>query len=346
VQVKEISDTIDHLSFSHDGKKILFDRCREDDCQIQVYDLETGELSAYKSPPNEQWTMARQSYDGKKIVFSIIPIGKDDYLDFLGMQIAVMDTDGKNLRKITTGSFPKLYTTFSHSGKKVLYVKAGRIRKQGRTPASGYDAWEVDIETGKEIRLTYFEYMFMKHVAYFPDDEKFLYYAEGPFAFPGLDLPQNDINKALNMIGEEANKRNIYLVGILTMKRDELYPEHPYDKGFKFGNPPNTPMLSRDGNMYFGLHGSFYLYSLDGKHKPVGGGGSPKSTAISPDGELLGQCYNAAINIDQTKDGKLKVQLYLLVATKTIGNWEEDNRKNPHINRKMIPEQPTRIINR
>ncbi len=65
------------------------------------------------------------------------------------MQIAVMDTDGKNF----TGNSPPALSLssipgiFSQSGKKVLYVKVPAASgRQGRgTPASGYDAWEVDI---------------------------------------------------------------------------------------------------------------------------------------------------------------------------------------------------------
>src|SRR5664280_1802306 len=198
MQTKEIKDEINNLSFSHDGKKVLFDRCRDEGCQIQVYDLETGELAAYQSPANERWTMARQSYDGKKIVFSVIPILGED-LDLTQMQIGIMDTYGKNYKKLTSDPMPKIYPTFSHSGKKILYVKAGRIRKQGRTPASDYDAWEMDIETGKETRLTNFKYFSMDSVNYFPGDDKIFYIAESPFAFPGLDLPKNDIKKELKM---------------------------------------------------------------------------------------------------------------------------------------------------
>ena len=40
----EEKDTISNLSFSHDGKSVVFDRCQNDGCQIQIYDLETGEL--------------------------------------------------------------------------------------------------------------------------------------------------------------------------------------------------------------------------------------------------------------------------------------------------------------
>jgi hypothetical protein len=336
---KEIKDEISNLSFSYDGKKVLFDRCRDDGCQIQVYDLETGELAAYQSPANERWTMARESYDGKKIVFPVIPIAGDD-LNIKQMQIGIMDVDGKNYKKLTSDPFPKIYPTFSHSGKKVLYVKAGRIRKQGRTPASEYDAWEMDIATGKETRLTYFKYFHMAGVSYFPGDEKILYEAEGPFAFPGLDLP-DDINKALEMIGKEAAKRKIYLVGLLTIKRGDLFPQSPYNH-FEKGNPPIRPLLSKDGTKLFfeaaAKSGKYYLYSPDGNHKHVGGGGSIDSVAISPDEKYLGTQSRDRILISRMADGS--VYLSILLPKYQISN--EQLRKKPQL--KMLPETPSVII--
>ena len=346
MQTDKIKDTIDHLSFSHDGKKLFFDRCRDYNCQIQVYDLATGELNAYQPPPNEQWTMAKNSYDGKKIVFSTIPAGEKNF-DLMQMQIAVMDTDGKNYRKLTSSPFPKLYPTFSQSGKKVLYVKASRIRKQGRTPASGYDAWEVDIETGKETRLTHFEYFHMGSVCYFPGDEKFLYYAEGPFAFPGLTLPKNDVNAALRMIGEEARKNNVYLVGVLTMKHGDVLPQRPYHL-FEKGHPPIRPLLSKDGTRLFfiaaGLAGKYYLYSPDGNHRQISDGGSIDSAAVSPDGELLGVIsVNMAIDVHRVHDGHRIDEIYVPIAPSRMANWDNDFRKFPRKYR-LLPDLPAKII--
>jgi len=344
MQAKETKDEISNLSFSYDSKKVFFDRCRDEGCQIQVYDLETGELAAYQSPANERWTMAKQSYDGKKIVFSVIPIVGHN-LDLTQMQIGIMDTDGKNYKKLTSDPMPKIYPTFSHSGKKILYVKAGRIRKEGRTPASEYDAWEMDIAMGKETRLTYFKYFHMAGVSYFPGDEKILYEALGPFAFPGLNLPE-DTSKALNMIAEEAAKRKIYLVGLLTMKRGDTFPERPYYL-FEEGHPPKHPLLSNDGKLFFepaATGGKFYLYFPDGNHRDVGGGGDFNSAAISPDGELLGISYGKTINICRVKDGKIEVQFYNRAATH-IENWDNDNHKFP-LKQKIIPDLPTRIYTR
>jgi hypothetical protein len=109
-------DFIDYVSFSPDGKKILFDRRKGDGpYQIQVYDLESGALSAYQSPADEQWSMARYSFDGKSIVFSIYLLvgGK---IDLNWTQIAVMDPDGKNVKKVTATYGVKIFPSFSHSG--------------------------------------------------------------------------------------------------------------------------------------------------------------------------------------------------------------------------------------
>ncbi len=346
--MREQEDTISNLSFSHDGKSVVFDRCKDDGCQIQVYNLETGELAAYQSPKNERWTMGKYSYDGKKIVFSVIPIVGND-LDLTQMQIGIMDTDGKNYKKLTTDPMPKIYPTFSHSGKKVLYVKAGRIRKEGRTPASEYDAWEMDIDTGKETRLTQFKYFHMSSVSYFPGDEKILYEALGPFAFPGLDLPKDDINKALQMIAEEAAKRKLYIVGLLTMKRGDTFPERPYYL-FEEGHPPEHPLLSNDGTkLYFvpaGRAGKFYLYSPDGNHRLICNAGSISSAAISPDGGLLAMiAVNKTIDTFTVVDGKRKHILYLPCAPKTIENFEIYMKKRQDLHR-MIPENPSRILNK
>ena len=48
---------IRNVSFSPDGKKILFNRRNVDrTSMIHVYDLETGELIAYQSPVGEEWS--------------------------------------------------------------------------------------------------------------------------------------------------------------------------------------------------------------------------------------------------------------------------------------------------
>lgn len=346
MEAKE-TDTISNLSFSHDGKKVLFDRCRPEGCQIQVYDLENGELAAYQSPKGERWTMGRESYDGKQITFSVIPV-IDGHVDLADMQIAVMDTDGKNYRKVTTGQGAKLYPTFSHSGKKILYTRAAFIRKKGRTPAAQYDAWEVDLTTGSRTQLTFFKYFYMGYLTYLPDDERFIYYGILPEAFPGLDMPKGEPRKAQEMIRQEQMKRKVGIAGILVMKSGEDLPQHQYNFGKGFN--AEKPLLSKDSSKLIveksASAGEFYLYSEDGNHRRVCRAGSVDSVAISPDGELLGMiAVSKTIDTFTIKDGKRKHILYLPCAPKTIKNFEEvmKTSKTLYI---MIQERPSRIINK
>lgn len=219
MSIRDPKDSIANLSFNHDGKKVVFDRCRNEGCQIQVYNLETGELAAYQSPQNERWTMGKYSYDGKKIAFSVIPIKPNDELDLGAMQIAVMDADGKNYKKVTTGPGAKLYPAFSHNGKKILYACAAQIREKGRTPAAQYDAWEVNLETGQQTQLTFFKYYYMGSLAYFPDDERFIFDGDMPTAFPGLEPTKANPLDNQEMSKQGRIKNAIPISGVVAMKR-------------------------------------------------------------------------------------------------------------------------------
>ena len=54
-------------------------------------------------------------------------------------------------------------------------------RRGGRTPVADYDVYEVDVETGRETRLTQFKFYQISNPYYFPDDKTFI--------FEGRDLP-------------------------------------------------------------------------------------------------------------------------------------------------------------
>ena len=343
--MRDSEDTISNLSFSHDGKSVVFDRCQNDGCQIQVYNLETGELAAYQSPRNERWTMGKYSYDGKRITFSVIPIKQNDDLDLGGMQIAVMDADGKNYKKVTTGPGVKLYPAFSHNGKKILYARAARIREKGSTPAAQYDAWEVDLTTGKQTQLTFFQYYYMSNLTYFPDDERFIYYGENPSVFEGAYADQSAFRNKLGEIGPQG--KGIHY--IVVMKGKELIP-NPYK--FPANVQPKRPLLSKDGSMLIYEKslsaGKFFLYSQEGNHRLVGSGGSVDAAAIAPDGGLLG-VIAYSLHIFTVRDGKQKQILYLPSTPKIIENWPKNLRHEEerlHVEFKMIPEKPSRIVNK
>jgi Tol biopolymer transport system component len=339
MSVLDTKDSISNLSFNHDGKKVVFDRCRAGSCQIQVYDLETGELAAYQSPKGERWTMGRYAYDGKKIAFSVIPIKSKGGMELGDMQIAVMDVDGKNYRKLTTGPGAKLYPAFSHNGKKILYAKAARIREKGKTPAADYDAWEVNLETGEQTQLTFFEYFYMGNLSYFPDDERFIYYGELPDAFPSEKYGyKGSFEKMMFQLAREG--KGIH--GLVVMKGQELIP-NPYV--FPEKTHPQRPLLSKDGSVMIYEKalsgGKFYLYSPDGNHRLVGEGGSVNAAAISPDGELLGIISaDYIMQIFKVRDGSLN-QCIALPENKPQRDYGPMRSKI----RKIFISKPERIMN-
>jgi hypothetical protein len=73
--------------------------------------METGDLAVYQPPEGERWIQAKCSFDGKRIVFIAMPlIGNKE--DIENAQIAIMDVNGKNIRKITKTPGLKIYPRF------------------------------------------------------------------------------------------------------------------------------------------------------------------------------------------------------------------------------------------
>jgi Tol biopolymer transport system component len=332
-------DLIREISFSPDGKKILFDRRNADDSnKIHVYNLETGELAAYQSPKGEKWFHARYSFDGKHIVFIVSPEE-----DSLNPQIAIMDQDGKNVRKITSTTGLKFSPSFSHSGKKVIFARPDVIRKSGRTPAADYDVYEVDVETGRETRLTYFKFFGMSKPYYFPDDKTFVFWGESPFAYPAV--PNSERNVAvmqrINKELESKYKKNSIYVMQANEKELKPYLVMPeYQKKFKdyvaISESSRLPSLSADGSVLIFISIGYkpdgtaeweqlYQYSADGNHRQITHLHLAMifSQAVSPNGEWVaivhGEMNKNKIVICQVKDG----------TSKEIA----------------LPDQPSRIIN-
>ena len=352
---KEKRDFIRDISFSPDGKKILFNRSFDHGpYMIHVYDMEKGELAAYQSPKGETWGHARYSFDGKRIVFITMPLigDKGDKADPAHWQIAIMDPDGKNVRKITSTTGFKLYPSFSHSSRKIIFTRADVIREKGsRTPAADYDVYEVDVATGRETRLTQFRFFSMTNPYYFPDDKTFVFWGEHPFAYPAV--PNSDGNRAImdKVRKELQSKYQDNSIYVMQANEKELKPylvmpdyRNDYSKDFKKHHVVESeysrgPSLSADGSVLVfvslgykpdgsGDWEQLYQYSADGNHRritylhaiPIW------DATLSPNGELLAVIHNVASSRDinnivlyQVKDG----------TSKEI----------------TLPDQPLRIIN-
>ena len=324
---KGTPDVIRCVSFSPDSKKIIFDRRNGGKASmIHVYDLDTGELAAYQSPVGERWGQAKYSFDGKHIVFIAMPLigGKDDPTHW---QVAVMDHDGKNIKKITNTTGLKIYPSFSHDGRKIIFARADVIRKSGGTPAADYDVYEVDVETGRETRLTYFKFFEMSEPYYFPDDKTFVFWGDPPRAYPAI--PGSDRNhEVMDKVRKDLQSKYQYnSIYVMQANEKELKPYlvmPDYQKKFKGyvtgSEDSRRPSLSADGTVIvfesigYKPDGSaagwqLYQYSADGNHRQITH--LPltliPSQAVSSNGVLLAVVYGEQrrnkIVIYQVKDG-------------------------------------------
>ena len=330
MDVKKI-DNIGRICFTPDGKKIVFDRTNDDSPNmIHVYDLETGELSAYQSPTEEVWHIGGYAFDGKRIVITTGSY-KDKKYDIYSSTIAIMDPDGQNIRTIVRTPDFKVDPSFSHSGRKIIFIRAGMIRKSGRTPAADYDVYEVDIESGRETRLTYFRFFLMSPPHYFPDDTTFTFSGEYPCSFSGV--PDSDRDRIKKMRDELLSK---YQENTIFVMRQGEATLKPY---IEFGRYSSRPLLSADGSRFLfrgwahkadgaGDGEQFYLYSPDGKHKRITylNATSIWSSAVSPDGEQLAIVYHVAPHREIKK---------LVVYRVSDGSSKEIT----------LPNRPSRIIN-
>ena len=340
-------DYIINVSFSPDGKKILFNRRNDDRIfMIHVYDLESGELIAYQSPVGEEWSFARYSFDGKHIVFTIIPYNKHQE-DIADTQIAVMDTDGKNVRKITNTTGFKLYPSFSHSGRKIIFARADKIReKGGRTPVADYDVYEVDVETGRETRLTQFKFYQISNPYYFPDDKTFIFWGDTPFSYTGTftgilpaatekmckELKSKYQNNSIYVMQGSEKELKPYLVMSDYGKKFKLY-----DKSYEYSR---LPSLSTDGAvLVFAAQGykpdgsgdweQIFQYSSDGNHRRITHLNAKPiwDVSVSSKGDLIAVIHNDA------SSQKINNIVIYRVSDGTI--YKEIT----------LPEKPSRVIN-
>jgi Tol biopolymer transport system component len=342
------TDFIRNVSFSPDGKKILFNRRNGDRISmIHVYDLESGELIAYRSLVGEEWFQAQYSFDGKHIVFVTMPlIGHQE--DPANSQIAVMDPDGKNVRKITNTTGFKVYPSFSHSGRKIIFARADVIREKGaRTPVADYDVYEVDVGTGKETRLTQFKFFEMSKPYYFPDDKTFIFWGESPRVYPGIPDDGNrwDIYKKVQKINNDLHSK-YQNNSIYVMKGNEkelkpyiVMPE--YQKKFKMyvksSEYSRLPSLSADGSvLIFAAQGyktdgsadfeHLYQYSSDGNHRNITQ--HPATiwdVAVSPNNKLLAVIHEPKQDINN-----------IVIYRVSDGSISKDI---------TLPDQPSHMIN-
>ncbi|PJI38989.1 hypothetical protein [Ferrovibrio sp.] len=228
---------ISRLGFSPDSTRLIFNLCRQQQCEIAVYHRHNRTLHSYRPAVGQSWSTGSYSADGAKIAF----ISNDAVAEerSLWRQVSIMNADGSGVRIITDSRHYKINPSFSHDMKKIIYARAGVTRRtEQRDWIGDWDIYEVDIVTGHERQLTDHQFFSMDRPYYLPDDRRFLFSADGMRKFGEI--------RTLNPVKQEAPKayRDRY-------RGNHIYIKEPGDPDLSpaliHGAATTRPRISADG---------------------------------------------------------------------------------------------------
>ena len=140
------------LAVAPDGGRLLFttDSLAHG---LRVLDLHTGKIDVIQAEAGRFWEMPNWSHDGKQVV-AISTAVRNGYHIVGDMQVILIDPATWRHRTITVGEGVKNLPFFSADGNRVYYFK-GVKRESGKTPASRFDLYSIDLATGQERQLTH-----------------------------------------------------------------------------------------------------------------------------------------------------------------------------------------------
>ncbi|UCV26983.1 TolB family protein [Ferribacterium limneticum] len=143
------------LAVSPDGQQLVFttDRMTHG---LRLLDLRSGVTAMIPEGVGRNFGFPAWSPDGKQLAVVSAEVRNNVYsLD--GMEIELLEVGSWQRRSIAAGDGVKFSPFFSADGKRVFYFK-GAKRESGKTPASRYDLYAVDLASGQETRLTHEEF--------------------------------------------------------------------------------------------------------------------------------------------------------------------------------------------
>ena len=120
---------------------------------LRVLDLHSGKIDVIQAEAGRYWEMPSWSHDGKQVV-AVSTAVQNGYHIVGDMQVILIDPATWRHRTITVGDGVKNLPFFSADGKHIYYFK-GIKRESGKTPASRFDLYSVDLATGQERQLTH-----------------------------------------------------------------------------------------------------------------------------------------------------------------------------------------------
>ena len=260
--------SIGSISISPNGKQILFTGCGYkgyEDCTIYRYDIYGSKLYRYLTKNNETAIDCGRFFpDTNRFVFSLIKQDHDKKRLYDDMQLAVAYLNGDGFRVLTKGSGVKVRPAISYDEGSLVFAK-GRMRNVGKTMASNFDLYLVDVKTGTEIQLTKLEYYGVSR-PYFTSDSKYIVYAgDNPMRLPYT----SDVKEVESFIKSYKSKYNGNIINACSANgasvNDLPVPFFDFDGGTEM------PSMAKDGKIFFiGIIAPqryiyYYLRNTDGK---------------------------------------------------------------------------------
>jgi TolB protein len=145
------------------GDRIVFTSVRDGDIELYSMNLDGSDVKRLTHHPGYDGG-AYYSWDGKRIVWRGPPVGEDvtktDYAELLKkglvkptrLEIWVMDADGSNQRQVTHNGQANFAPFWLPDNRRVIFA-SNHLDPNGMN----FDLFIVDVETGKQERVTYFE---------------------------------------------------------------------------------------------------------------------------------------------------------------------------------------------
>ncbi|SDI12678.1 TolB family protein [Propionivibrio dicarboxylicus] len=220
-----------HLAVSPDGKRLAFTTNRLAH-GMRLLDTDSGLVTQIPTQPGRNIGFPSWAPDGR----SLVAISADTHTGYYNrddMRIVLLDTKTWQERILANSGGVKFDPVFSPDGKTIYYFK-GKKRKQGKTPASNFDLFAVDIESGREQRLTHEEYYLISMGD--ADGNNVLFEGEGGGTLPEEKGPHGLIGHWPTLLKFDIGTSALTMIRV--DHRSEL---------FNFSNPKRD----KAGNLYF-----------------------------------------------------------------------------------------------
>lgn len=174
---------ISDLSISPDGNQILFNGCGHKDyqqCTIYRFDRSNAKLYRYL-PPNESELIwgGRYASASSRFVSLIIPLDPHKKQQLNAIEVALVNQDGSGLQRITQTKGATILPMLSYDEKTLVFFK-GQLRTEGKTAAAKYDLYKIDLQTGKETRVTRLSFYGVSEPHFTPDGKNVIFGGETP----------------------------------------------------------------------------------------------------------------------------------------------------------------------